>query len=129
MTESTWGPREPHSETGEPHSETCEVMWVRAVSADDVADETATRIEHDDVPVCLVKSDGKIHALVDRCTHQDVPLSEGEVQDGAIECFMHGSRFDLVTGAALGPPALAPATILKTQVRGNDIYVAIPQSR
>lgn len=41
--------------------------------------------------LCLARSQGRLHAIVDRCTHQDVPLSEGDVEDGAIECFMHGS--------------------------------------
>ena len=39
----------------------------------------------------------------DECTHESVPLSEGDVEDGTIEYWRHGSRFDLRTGAVLNP--------------------------
>jgi nitrite reductase/ring-hydroxylating ferredoxin subunit len=52
--------------------------------------------------------DGGIHALEDRCTHAEVALSEGEVDDCTLECWLHGSRFDLRTGKPTGLPATVP---------------------
>ncbi len=48
-------------------------------------------------PVCLVRTGGVVYALRDECTHESVPLSEGVVVHGTIECWLHGSRFDLAT--------------------------------
>jgi 3-phenylpropionate/trans-cinnamate dioxygenase ferredoxin subunit len=104
----------------------CDTRWVRIAAAADIADERALRVEHDGIPVCLARSRGRLHAVVDRCTHQDVPLSEGEVEDGTIECYLHGSRFDLETGRALGPPAIKDVTIFSLRVDGDDVYVALP---
>jgi len=52
---------------------------------------------------CLVRVDSEVFAVHDECTHESVPLSEGDVEDGTIECWRHGSRFDLRTGAVLNP--------------------------
>lgn len=67
--------------------------------------------------------------IIDRCTHQNVPLSEGEVEDGTIECFMHGSRSDLTTGKALGPPAVTGVAVFALRIEGDDIYVVLGPER
>ena len=48
--------------------------------------------------------DGDVHALDDTCTHADVSLSEGEVDGCTLECWLHGSQFDLRTGEPTGCP-------------------------
>jgi len=45
-----------------------------------------------------------------------VPLSEGEVSNGAIECWLHGSRFDLATGRVLNLPATQPVEVYPVSV-------------
>lgn len=107
-----------------PHTD--DAHWVRLAATTDLAEESALRVEHHGVPVCLARSQGRLHAIVDRCSHQDVPLSEGDVEDGTIECFMHGSRFDLATGEALGPPAVDDVIVFPLRVEGDDVYVAVP---
>lgn len=107
-------------------STTEDAPWIRLASATEIAEDATLRVEHDGVPVCLARSGGQLHAIIDRCTHQDVPLSEGEVEDGAVECFMHGSRFDLATGRVLGPPATEDVRVFPLRVDGDDVYVAIP---
>ncbi len=100
--------------------------WVRLASTTEIAEDCALRVEHEGIPVCLARSQGELHAIVDRCSHQDVPLSEGDVEDGAIECFMHGSRFDLATGKVLGPPAMEDVAVFPLRVEGDSVYVAVP---
>ena len=80
------------------------------------------------IPVALVKSsDGTIHAIHDDCTHAHVKLSEGDFDESncSIECYLHGSHFDLRTGEALNPPAVAPAPIYPVRVEGNNILVDV----
>lgn len=101
--------------------------WIRLAGTVDVADESAVHVQVGQIPVCLARSRGRLHAIIDRCTHQDVPLSEGEVEDGTIECYLHGSRFDLETGRALGPPAIKDVTVFPVKIDGDDVYVAVPR--
>ena len=58
--------------------------------------------------VLLTRDDGRIRALVDRCSHRGGPLSGGEVSDGCVTCPWHGSRFDLATGEVVRGPAVVP---------------------
>ena len=55
--------------------------YVRACRVDDLADESAFAVELDGVPVCIAKSEGEVFAIYDVCSHADVPLSEGDVED------------------------------------------------
>jgi 3-phenylpropionate/trans-cinnamate dioxygenase ferredoxin subunit len=67
--------------------------------------------------------DGEYFALQDLCSHASVSLSEGEVEDCTVECWLHGSRFDLRTGKPTGLPATEPVATFPLEVRGDDIYV------
>ena len=71
------------------------------------------------------RSDGTVYALRDECTHQAVPLSDGQVADGAIECWMHGSRFDLASGRALSRPATQPVDVYPVRIEGDDVFVPL----
>ena len=59
---------------------------------------------------------GELFALSDVCSHAEVPLSEGEVYDRTVECWLHGSWFDLRTGAPTGPPATEPVPVYPVKV-------------
>lgn len=79
--------------------------WHEVCRLADLPSNEPAPADVDGVAVCLVSIDGRVYAVHDECTHAAVPLSEGEVLDGAIECWMHGSRFDLATGRVLNLPA------------------------
>ncbi|MFZ1652975.1 MAG: non-heme iron oxygenase ferredoxin subunit, partial [Candidatus Nanopelagicales bacterium] len=59
---------------------------------------SAMRVEVDGVEVALVHTEGQVYAIDDVCSHAEVSLSEGEVEGCFIECWLHGSRFDVRTG-------------------------------
>ena len=96
---------------------------VRAASLADLPEEGAIRVELAGRPVCLARSGGKVFALADVCSHADVALSEGDVEDGQIECWLHGSLFDLATGAPSGLPAVKPVPTYPVTVEGDDVLV------
>jgi len=74
----------------------------------------------DGVPVAVVReSNGAVHALRDVCSHADVALSEGEVDGRTLECWLHGSRFDVRTGQPSGPPATRPVPVFQVRVEGE----------
>ena len=72
---------------------------VRACSLSELAEDSAIRVELGGTPVCVARSGGEVFAVLDVCSHADVALSEGDVEDCSVECWLHGSRFDLHTPA------------------------------
>jgi len=99
--------------------------YARACLVTDVADGTAVRVVIDGVPVAVVRSDGEYYAIHDVCSHANVALSEGEIEDQTIECWLHGSRFDLVTGRPTGLPATQPVPVYPVKIDGDDILVSV----
>ncbi len=95
----------------------------RACALADVPVEGAVAVEVDDAVVAVVRSDGQLYAIADVCSHADVALSEGEVADGEIECWLHGSRFDLSSGRPTSLPATQPVPVFDVKVDGDDVYV------
>ncbi|MEP6697657.1 MAG: non-heme iron oxygenase ferredoxin subunit [Pseudonocardiales bacterium] len=103
--------------------------FVRACRFDEVAEAGTHRVEIDGVPVCIVKADGgDVYAINDVCSHADVSLSEGDVEDTTIECWLHGSRFDLTTGRPTGLPATQPVPVYPTKIDGDEILVRLKES-
>ena len=96
---------------------------IRACAAADVAPETAIPVEVDGVDVAIVHSGDRYYAIADECSHAAIPLSEGDVGDGEIECYLHGSRFDLQTGKPLGLPATQPVAVYRCRLVGDDVLV------
>ncbi|HEX6935364.1 MAG TPA: non-heme iron oxygenase ferredoxin subunit [Actinomycetes bacterium] len=99
--------------------------YVRACAAADVEDGSAVRVVIDGIPVAVVRSEGEVYAIHDVCSHANVALSEGEIEDQTIECWLHGSRFDLVTGRPTGLPATQPVPVYPVKIDGDDILVAV----
>ena len=81
------------------------MSFQRACALSDLTDSAPVRVEVDGLDVALVRHDNEVFAIEDECSHAAVALSEGDVDDCTIECWMHGSRFDLRTGKPSGPPA------------------------
>ena len=102
--------------------------YLKACAVADVPDEGAIRVIVSGVPLAVVRSDGEIYAIFDVCSHQDVPLSEGDVEDGGIECWLHGSRFDLTTGRPTSLPATRPVPVYPVKIDGDDVLVALQES-
>ena len=96
---------------------------LRAASLSDLPEEGAIRVELAGKPVCLARSGGTVFAVADVCSHADVALSEGDVEDGKIECWLHGSLFDLATGAPSGLPAVKPIPTYPVTIEGDDVLV------
>ena len=101
--------------------------FVRACALAEVPEPGAVRVEIGDTPVAIVRSEGEVFAIYDVCSHAEVPLSEGEIEGKTIECWLHGSCFDLVTGAPTGLPATQPVPVYPTKIDGDDVYVSLGQ--
>ena len=98
---------------------------MRACALAELKPESALAVEVDGTEIAVVRSDGQYYAIADQCSHAAIPLSEGDVEDGEIECYLHGSRFDLRTGEPLGLPATEPVAVYPVQVNGDDLLVDV----
>jgi 3-phenylpropionate/trans-cinnamate dioxygenase ferredoxin subunit len=90
----------------------------------EVSTSEAKRVVVDGIPIAVVQdSAGQIHAIGDTCTHGDISLSEGFVEDDTIECWAHGSKFSLHTGKPLSLPAYEPVPVFVVTVQDGDVYI------
>ena len=66
----------------------------------DLDDGEAIRKDLDGTPVAIVRIGDAVHCIHDTCSHADISLSEGVVaaRECTLECWKHGSAFDLRTG-------------------------------
>ncbi|MET0693419.1 MAG: non-heme iron oxygenase ferredoxin subunit [Propionibacteriaceae bacterium] len=103
------------------------MSFVRACALADVAPESALAVEVGDEDLAIVHSGGRYYAIADECSHAAIPLSEGDVEDGTIECYLHGSRFDLATGKPTGLPATQPVAVYRCSISGGDLLVDVSE--
>ncbi len=106
------------------------MTFARACGVADVADGAAIAVRLDDEDVAIVRNGDDFYAIRDECSHAAIALSEGDVEGCEIECWLHGSRFDLRTGKPLSLPATEPVSVYPVKVEGDDVLVdlANPQS-
>ena len=83
------------------------------------------KVEKDGKTICVARVGEEVFAVDDICSHSDASLSEGDVTDFKIECWLHGAEFDLRTGEALTPPAVAPLHTYGVHVDGDSVTVEI----
>jgi 3-phenylpropionate/trans-cinnamate dioxygenase ferredoxin subunit len=83
------------------------------------------KVEKDGKTICVARVGDEVFAIDDTCSHSDASLSEGDVTDFKIECWLHGAEFDLRTGEALTPPAVAPLHTYGVHVDGDSVTVEI----
>ena len=105
-----------------------DVSYQFACRLSQLGDESAVGVEIDGEYVCIAKAGGEIFALSDICSHADVNLSDGDVEKGTVECWLHGSRFDLRTGKPIGLPANRPVPTYPVKIDGDDILVSLKES-
>jgi len=97
-----------------------ESAFIAVCDLDDLPIGRARAFRVMDTPVALVRTLERVHALHDVCSHADVPLSDGDIVGNTIECWMHGSAFDLTTGCPLTPPAVTPVPVYLTRITQVD---------
>ena len=102
---------------------------IRVCAVADVPKGSAKAIAVEDVEIALVHADDdNFYAVYDECSHAAVPLSEGEIDGCTLECWLHGSRFDLRTGEPTGLPATEPVPVYPVEVRDGDVYISLEPS-
>ena len=100
--------------------------WQRVAALADLADDTALAVKLGNRRIALYRFDGTVHALDDVCTHALALLSQGFIENGAVECPLHGARFDIATGRCLSPPATVDLRTYEVRIEGEEVHVRKP---
>jgi nitrite reductase/ring-hydroxylating ferredoxin subunit len=100
-----------------------------AVDAGELEDGGPLSAMAGDTPVLLLRHNGHVHALHDRCSHRGCLLSTGAVEGESITCPCHGSRFDLRDGSIQRGPATAPQPVFETRESDGRIEVRLRAAR
>jgi 3-phenylpropionate/trans-cinnamate dioxygenase ferredoxin component len=101
------------------------VTFEKVCKLADIPDDGVIGLEVGETPIALVRRGEEVFALHDVCSHAEVKLSEGEVYDGTLECWLHGSCFDLRSGKPTGPPAIKPVPVYRVKIDGDDVLVSL----
>jgi 3-phenylpropionate/trans-cinnamate dioxygenase ferredoxin subunit len=97
--------------------------WIEVARVGELLPGGMKRFEIVGARYLLVHADGRYYAIDDRCSHEDVSLYLGCIQDGNIKCSLHGSRFSLATGEPLEEPATDPIGTYAVTQQGDKILV------
>ncbi|MCU1575543.1 MAG: 3-phenylpropionate/trans-cinnamate dioxygenase ferredoxin component [Microbacteriaceae bacterium] len=99
-------------------------MPTRICAVDELVENQAVKVIIDGIPIAVVKdSSGTIHAIGDTCTHGEISLAEGFIEDDTLECWAHGSQFSLTTGKPLNLPAYEPVPVYQVDLVDGDVYL------
>ncbi len=119
-----------HEQIGVDHSSGRELpeKFTAVLDESDLPEGKPKRVLYKETPLLLVKSGKEVFCLAETCAHLGGPLSEGKLQDNAVVCPWHGSRFDLATGRVIDGPSAFPQPCLQTRIRKGQIEVRIARA-
>lgn len=104
--------------------------WVTVLAAASLPEGGVIRVTVPDGDIALARVDGQVYAIDDTCSHGAVSLSEGDLVPGEcrIECWLHGSEFDLRTGHPTCLPATVPLRTYPVRIDGDSVQVDLAVS-
>jgi 3-phenylpropionate/trans-cinnamate dioxygenase ferredoxin subunit len=97
----------------------------RACTLAEIPDGGVKAVDVAGLELALVRAGDEVYAIRDECSHAQIALSEGDVEGLEIECWLHGSRFDVRTGEVLNLPATEPVLVYPCKVDGEDVVVDV----
>jgi 3-phenylpropionate/trans-cinnamate dioxygenase ferredoxin component len=101
------------------------VSFERACALADIEAGAALGLVVGGQDVAVARHGDEVFAIEDQCSHALVALSEGDVDAEActVECWLHGSEFDLRTGKPTGLPATVPVATFPVELRDGEVYI------
>lgn len=99
--------------------------FVRVANIHDVLPGRPLCAEVKGLKILIVNIHGKYFALSNTCSHAGGSLCDGELEGEVIQCPLHGGRFNVTTGAVLGPPPVRPQLTYLVQMVGDELEVEL----
>ena len=101
-----------------------EPSWVFALNAEELKENTLKLVQINDKPVLLIRKEGQIYALSNKCKHMGCPLSAGSLEDRTLRCSCHGWRYDIKTGEYLGSRDIS-LKAYESKIENGKVFVYI----
>jgi nitrite reductase/ring-hydroxylating ferredoxin subunit len=105
-----------------------ELGFVKVAELGEISPGEMKLVELGQDQILLANIDGKVFAIDDICSHAYASLSEGDLNGEEVECPLHGSAFNVITGEALTPPADESLRVFQVRVEGQDILLGPPKN-
>ena len=99
--------------------------FIKVATSSELEDQQVKLVEAEGQKIALFRVGDAFYALSDTCTHRGGPLSEGAVEGTEVTCPWHGARFDIKTGAVMGPPAGREVKSYPVRVAGTDVEIEV----
>ena len=108
-------------------TETTSETTIEVCRADELPPGEKRIVEADGRKIGVFNAGGSLYAIEDRCSHDDGPLAEGELDESTctVECPRHGSLFDLRSGRPKTLPAFAPVETFPVRAEDGQIKLEV----
>jgi 3-phenylpropionate/trans-cinnamate dioxygenase ferredoxin component len=100
---------------------------IRVCPLSELPPGTMRGIEQEGKRVLVVNHEGTLHAWDGTCTHEEADLSTGFLLGEEVTCPLHLSRFNLLTGEAVNPPAEKPLGKRQVKIENGEIFVDLDE--
>ncbi|MHA1536854.1 MAG: nitrite reductase small subunit NirD [Alphaproteobacteria bacterium] len=100
--------------------------WHKVAAASEITEDEPKGVEIGGKHIAVFKLGDKFHATDNVCPHAFALLTDGFVDDGAVECPLHAAKFDIATGKCLAEPAEDDLATYEVKLEGGDILVRVP---
>lgn len=99
--------------------------WHDVGGTDEFVEDEPRAVDAAGVSIAVFRVGEELFALHDLCTHERVPLSEGFVEDGCVECPLHQGLFDLRTGEPRKAPCVTPVQTYPVRVADGRVQIQV----
>lgn len=99
------------------------IEFIEAAKLSDISESGIYKLKLKGKPLILTRVNGEVFCVIDRCSHEDVPLSLGCIKGDRIKCSYHGSHFSLRTGEPTDEPADSPIRVYPVKVENDKVYI------
>jgi 3-phenylpropionate/trans-cinnamate dioxygenase ferredoxin subunit len=101
---------------------------VAVCQLDDLKPDSAKRVDIAGHRLAVIRLGDEVFVIGDRCSHADYSLAEGEIdaEERTVECWKHGSTFEVETGEPTCMPAIKPVPTYEAMVVDGEVRVVLP---
>jgi len=104
--------------------------FVSVAKAGDLAENSLLAVEGQGLSILLVRVGGRVYALENTCSHQGLPMENGELDGCLLTCPHHSVSYHVASGAVCddrGFLGLPPLRTFPVRVEGGSVEVLIPE--
>lgn len=100
-------------------------VWIGTTT--ELAKNPMKRFDVNGRDILVIRLHDKYYALSNTCTHEQVSLSQGELDGTQVVCPKHGARYDVRDGSVKALPAVKPLQKYSLITEGEDMFIEFDQ--